>query len=98
MHAAIYPRGFSHVPPPAAHEDYLNDPATLKLAQFFQSKGLAVLKQEDRREQWYEDWLAYQAEHRIYAAVLSPRQYSNLGFHFDLLRYARFLEVFAYFS
>ena len=32
MHAAIYPRGFSHVPPPAARDDYLNDPATLKLA------------------------------------------------------------------
>src|SRR5437773_2743002 len=98
MHAAIYPRGFSGARPPEAPDVYLNDPATRKLAEFFQSKGLAALKQEDRREQWYEDWLAYQREHRIYASVLSPRHYSTLGFHFDLLRYARFLEVFAYFS
>ena len=98
MHAAIVPRGFSDARPSEGQDEYLHDPATLKLAEFFRSKGLAALKQEDRGEQWYADWLAWQAEHRIYASVLSHRQYSTLGSHFDLLRYARFLEVFAYFS
>jgi acyl-CoA dehydrogenase len=42
--------------------------------------------------------IAYQADHRLYATVLSPRQHSTLGYEFDLLRYARFLEVFGYFS
>ena len=93
-----YPRGFSGTPSSLEQDEYLDDPPTLKLAQFFQNKGLAALKEEDRREQWYDDWITYQAKHRIYASVLSPRQHSTSGNHFDLLRYARFLEVFAYFS
>ena len=98
IHAAIVPRGFSDARPSQGPDNYLCDAATLKLAEFFRSKGLAALKKEDRRERWYADWLAFQAKHRIYASVLSHRQYSTLGSHFDVLRYARFLEVFAYFS
>ncbi len=69
-----------------------------KLVEFFEKKGLAALRGEERREQWYADWLAYQAEHRLYASVLSPKGFSSLGHQFDLLRYARFLEVCGYFS
>ena len=34
----------------------------------------------------------------LYASVLSPKGYSNRECEFDLLRYARFMEVCAYFS
>ena len=94
---AIYPLMFSGASRSGAVAHF-NDPSTSKLVEFFHGKGLAALKQEDQREEWYEDWLAYQAEHRIYASVLSPAGFSSLGNHFDLLRYARFLEVFGYFS
>jgi acyl-CoA dehydrogenase len=57
-----------------------------------------VLKQEDRQEAWYQDWLDYQARHKLYASVLSPERYSSLGHRFNLLQLTRFLEVFAYFS
>ncbi len=77
---------------------YLQDPAVVKLIEFFEAKGLAALKQEDRLQKWYDDWIAYQADHRLYAQLLSPAKYSTLGGKLDLLRYARFLEVFGYFS
>src|SRR5207249_5151165 len=63
-----------------------------------EAKGLKQLKEEDRDEQWYGDWLAYQAAHRLYASVLSPKQYASGQCEFDLLSLTRFLEVFAYFS
>jgi len=91
----IQPRGFSA---PCEHDPYLDHPAIFKLAEFFTAKGLAALKDEDRREQWYADWVDYQTQHRIYASVLSPQRFSTLGHRFDALRWARFLEVFAYFS
>jgi acyl-CoA dehydrogenase len=97
-HAAIYPQVFSAARRSVAADTYFADSATASLAQFFENKGLAALREEEQREQWYEDWISYQAEHRIYASVLSPRQYSRLGTEFDVLRYARFLEVFGYFS
>ena len=88
---AAYPRSFVVPSSSDSHDAYLSEPPIRKLAEFFQRKGLAALKEEDQHEQWYEDWIAYQAEHRIYASVLAPGQ-------FDVLRYARFLEVFGYFS
>ncbi len=68
------------------------------LVDFFRDKGLAALKEEDRQETWYQDWIDFQARHKLYARVLSPRRYSSLGHHFSLKKLTRFLEVFAYFS
>ena len=84
--------------PEAGAADYLTDPAARLLVEFFRGKGLEALKQEDRREEWYQDWIDYQTRHRIYASLLSPRQYSSLGGRLNLLRLTRFLEIFAYFS
>jgi len=77
---------------------YLLQSPFKELLAFFQGKGLSAIKEEDRRQQWYEDWLKYQAEHRLYATVLSPSQYSTIGAKLDLLQLTRFLEAFAYFS
>ncbi|MGA2439424.1 MAG: acyl-CoA dehydrogenase family protein [Tepidisphaeraceae bacterium] len=95
---SIYPLAFSDRRQSGATEIYLSDPSIKKLAEFFERKGLAAIKAEDRGEQWCEDWIAYQAAHHLYASVLSPQAYSTLGYKFDLLRLTRLLEVFAYFS
>lgn len=55
-------------------------------------------KKEDADERWYADWIAFQARHHVYARLLSPRHYSNVGGEMDLLRLGRFLDRFAYFS
>ena len=94
----VYPQVFSTICSTSAANIYLSDPSARKLVEFFERKGLRALKEEDRLEQWYEDWLAYQAEHRLYATMLAPKQFSTNGSHFDLLRITRFLEVFGYFS
>ena len=95
---AIYPQAFGAGSRSAGAERYLGEPVIRKLADFFEAKGLRAIKEEDRFEHWYEDWITYQAKHRLYATVLSPKQYSTLGSELDLLRLTRFLEVFAYFS
>jgi len=77
---------------------YMDDSVLRTLVTFFEDKGLAALKEEDRLEHWYDDWVEYQKSHNLYAAILSPSQYSSHGNCFDLLRYSRFLEVFAYYS
>jgi acyl-CoA dehydrogenase len=96
--SSIYPQTFLATPCSAGADAYMNEDAIRKLVEFFVSKGLAAIKQEDRDEQWYGDWIAYQQKHRLYADVLSPAEFSNRANFFDLLRYARFIEVFAYCS
>ncbi len=95
---ALYPLSFNASSPGAGASECLAEPAIRLLAAFFQAKGLATLKQEDRQEEWYQDWIDYQAEHRLYASLLSPARYSSLGHRLNLLTLTRFLEAFAYFS
>jgi acyl-CoA dehydrogenase len=79
-------------------DPYLSDALIRHLVEFFESKGLTTIKEEDRTEKWYEDWLAYQANHHLYAKLLSPKELSTVGGELNLLRLTRFLEVFGYFS
>ncbi len=96
--AVAWPAAFSTSRASGPSNLYLADPATRKLVEFFEKKGLLAIKQEDREETWYDDWIAYLAEHQLYAAVLSPRAFSSAGRQFDLLRYARFIETISFLS
>jgi acyl-CoA dehydrogenase len=89
---------FDAAAPAAGASHYLQDPSLRLLVAFFRNKGLKALKQEDRQEDWYQDWIDYQAEHGLYASVLSPKQYSSRGHQFNILKLTRFLEAFTYFS
>jgi acyl-CoA dehydrogenase len=94
----LFPQAFDCLAPTIATSEYLADASVRLMVDFFQGKGLAVLKQEDQREEWYQDWIDYQSDHGLYASLLSPAKYSSRGSRFDLRRLTRFLEVFAYFS
>jgi acyl-CoA dehydrogenase len=82
----------------AGAADYFRDPGLGLMADFFRGKGLPALKEEDRQEDWYPDWIAHQAAHGLYASLLSPACYSTRGHRLNVLRLTRFLEAFAYFS
>lgn len=94
----IYPQVFSGSCRSPGAAIYLREPLAQQMAEFFELKGLATIKGEDQREQWCQDWLAYQESRRLYAQLLTPRPYSQWNSGFDIFRYARFLEVCAYFS
>jgi acyl-CoA dehydrogenase len=84
--------------PAGGAAEYLQDPSLRLVVDFFRSKGLESLKQEDRDESWYQGWIDYQSKHGLYASVLSPREYSRRGHHFNILKLTQLLETFAYFS
>jgi len=94
----LYPLSFNISAETPGTREYLQEPAIRLLVDFFRKKGLEALKQEDRAEAWYADWIDYQARHKLYAGLLSPQRYSNLGNRFSLGRLTRFLEAIAYFS
>ncbi len=95
---ALIPLQFSGPQRSPGARQYLREPLIAALVDFFERKGLSAVKDEDRREAWYEDWLREQAAQHAYARLLTPRQHSQRGGAFDLLRYARYLETCAYFS
>jgi acyl-CoA dehydrogenase len=95
---SLYPLSFDAGSLTAGTADYLQEPSIRLLVDFFQNKGLAALKQEDREEVWYQDWVDYQAKNGLYASLLSPKKYSNRGHRFSLRRLTRLFETFAYFG
>lgn len=95
---ALYPLSLDASPPAAGTAEYLQDDAIRLVVEFFREKGRAALAREDRTEEWYPDWIDYQAKHGLYAMLLSPQQYSTRGSRFDLVRLTRFAETLAYFS
>src|SRR6188474_3996778 len=95
---ALYPLSLDASPPAAGTAEYLQDDAIRLVVEFFREKGRAALAREDRNEEWYPDWIDYQAKHGLYAMLLSPQQYSTRGSRFDLVRLTRFAETLAYFS
>lgn len=97
-HDVLGPLSFESSCPPNGAAEYVSDPYVRQLAEFFQCKDKATLAREDRDEQWYQDWIDYQAQHGIYAGLLSPKAYSTRGGQLNLLRFTRFLEVFSYFA
>jgi len=95
---AVYPL---RLDPSARADDwpkYTKEPPFRLLIDFFHRKGLATLKLEDQQQTWYQDWVDYQTEHKLYASVLSPRAYSSVGHQLDLQQLTRLLEAFTYFS
>jgi acyl-CoA dehydrogenase len=95
---ALYPVSFDASAPMSGASDYFQDSSLRLLAAFFRDKGVEALKQEDRQEAWYQDWIDYQAKHGLYASLLSPERYSSRGHRLDIGKLARFVEAFGYFS
>jgi len=95
---ALYPLDFDAASPVGGVSEYLQNPFLQLLVDYFRTKGLASLKQDDRDETWYQEWIDYQGKCGLYASVLSPKQYSRRGRHLSILKLAQFLETFAFFS
>jgi len=93
---ALYPLSFDVGSRTAL--DYLRDSGIRLVAEFFRDKGLPALKQEDRDDGWYQDWIEFQAKHGLYAGLLSPKQDSNRGCQINIRKLTRFAEALAYFS
>jgi acyl-CoA dehydrogenase len=95
---SLYPLPFDAPAPTGGAADYFADAGVGLMADFFRAKGLPALKDEDRREDWYPDWVSHQAADGLYAGLLSPAQYSTRGHRLDLFKLTRFLEAFSYFA
>src|SRR5947209_20535262 len=67
----LYPLTFDASSLSVGAAEYLQDSSLGLLVNFFISKELKGLKQEDRREDWYQDWIDHKARQGLYASILS---------------------------
>ncbi len=88
---------------PKKHERYYPDEDSkeimLKTIEFFENKGKAKLKEDDRKRVWYSDFIDFQGNNNFFAKLLTPSQYGeNENYRWDTWRICEFNEILGFYE
>ncbi|RYZ53685.1 MAG: acyl-CoA dehydrogenase, partial [Proteobacteria bacterium] len=78
------------------------DPATQKLMEktiaFFEKKSLKQIKADDQSSVWYQDFLDFVKEEKIFATFLTPSGYGAKDSRWDMSRIEEFNEILGFYG
>ena len=69
-----------------------------KTINFFESKGLAKIKDDDHHNTWYSDFLEFVKKEKIFATLLTPSKYGDQSDRWDTWRIAQYNEILAFYG
>jgi acyl-CoA dehydrogenase len=71
----------------------------LKTIEFFENKGKAKIKEDDRNRVWYSDFLEFQKKNKIFAQLLTPALYGkDENYRWDTWRICEFNEILGFYG
>ena len=72
----------------------------LSTIEFFEKKGLARIKEDDHERRWYDDFLAFNKERGLFAALLTPPAYAtdNPDARWDTYRNCALNEILGFYG
>jgi acyl-CoA dehydrogenase len=70
----------------------------LKAIEFFEGKGKAALKRDDREQVWYGDFLEFARKEKLFATTLTPAGYGAPDSRWDTWRNCEFAEILAFYG
>ena len=65
---------------------------------FLRTKGLKKIKEDDQAMVWYQDFLDFIKKEQIFAHLLTPERYSQIGGRWDMWRISEFNEVLGFYG
>jgi acyl-CoA dehydrogenase len=80
------------------HPDQKTHNAMIKTMEFFEKKGLQSIREDHKFFRWQEDWMKYQADHKIFATMLTAEGYGEDASRFDLARMCEMSEILAFYG
>ncbi len=80
------------------HADDISLRLALKTIEFFEKKGLRKIKEDDQAMVWYEDFLEFIKEEKVFANLLTPEKYSLSGGRWDMYRISEFNEILGFYG
>ncbi len=89
---------------PNKHDRYYPDSRSREIMRktiaFFESKGKARIKKDDRERVWYADFLQFVRDNEIFATLLTPAAYGegNADARWDTWRICEFNEILAFYG
>jgi acyl-CoA dehydrogenase len=80
------------------HSDKRFQEIILKTIDFFESKGLQKIKDDDHQRIWYSDFLDFIKKEKIFATLLTHSNYSDKDVRWDTWQIAHYSELLAFFG
>ncbi len=71
-----------------------------KTVEFFESKGLRCIKEDDHERTWYADFLQFVGREKIFAKLMTPPAYADDadGYRWDSWRNCEFNEILGFYG
>ncbi|MBT3254769.1 MAG: acyl-CoA dehydrogenase [Candidatus Marinimicrobia bacterium] len=69
-----------------------------KTIQFFETKGLQKVKDDDTNQVWYADFLDFIKKEKIFATLLTPPAHGKDNYRWDTWRIAHFNEILGFYG
>ena len=90
----LNPARRTHAQPDARSEEIM-----LKTIAFFEAKGKEQIKADDHARAWYQDFLDFVREERVFATLLTPQAYgSDSDARWDTARLCEFAEILGFYG
>ncbi len=87
---------------PKRHDRFYPDEESreimLKTIDFFEKKGKVKLKEDDRERVWYDDFLQFVRDNKIFYKLLTPDGLGEKGCRWDTWRNCEFNEILAFYG
>ena len=90
----LNPARRTHAQPDARSEEIM-----LKTIAFFEAKVKEQIKADDHARAWYQDFLDFVREERVFATLLTPAEYASDGEgRWDTARICEFAEILGFYG
>ncbi len=70
----------------------------LKTIEFFEKRGKQKLKEDDHARTWYADFLEFIKKEKIFATLLTPPEYGEKDYRWDMWRNCEFNEILGFYG
>jgi acyl-CoA dehydrogenase len=80
------------------YPDARSEEVMQKTIDFFESKGLASIKEDDHAAAWYQDFVDFLGDERIFATMCTPAQYGDDDTRWDTWRNCEFAEILGFYG
>jgi len=81
-----------------AHLDQKSKDIMLKTIEFFETKGLKKLKEDDQAAAWYQDFLDFIKKEETFASLLTPSGYGDPDSRWDMWRIEEYNEILSFYG
>jgi acyl-CoA dehydrogenase len=69
-----------------------------RTVEFFENKGLKKIKEDDQARVWYDDFLAFLKEEKVFGTLLAPPEYGGEAARWDTWRNCEFNEILGFYG